>query len=113
MRYIDRIYFRDNIEEDSYLNSIPAIKSLYQSGGLLFSSDVTFFVGGNGSGKSTLLDGIADRMGLNLKGEVKILFFQRVKKALIWGNTWLFRKKIILKTAFILKRRVFSMQQLT
>ena len=43
MRYIDKVYLRAPLEEDSYLNAIPAIRSLIKSGGIQFSSDVTFF----------------------------------------------------------------------
>ena len=53
------------IEEDSYLRSIPSVSSLSC---LPFRKPVTFFSGENGSGKSTLLEGIACAYGFNPEG---------------------------------------------
>ena len=51
----------DNIELDSYLRRIEAIRDIDE---LKFQSPVTFFVGENESGKSTLLEAIAVLMVL-------------------------------------------------
>ena len=56
------------IDPDSYLYTIPAIKSL---SALDFSSPVTFFSGENGSGKSTLLEAMAVAYGFNPEGGTK------------------------------------------
>ena len=55
----------DNIERDSYLRQIEAIRDIDE---LEFKSPVTFFVGENGSGKSTLLEAIAVAYGFNPEG---------------------------------------------
>ena len=55
----------ENIEHDSYLRNIEAIKGIDE---LQFHSPVTFFVGENGSGKSTLLEAIAVAYGFNPEG---------------------------------------------
>ncbi|GHT94352.1 ATPase AAA [Alphaproteobacteria bacterium] len=59
---------RQEIEEDSYINSIPAIKSIRK---LALDNSLTFFVGENGSGKSTLLEAIAVAYGFNPEGGSK------------------------------------------
>lgn len=53
------------IDEDSYLKTIEAIRSVDS---LRFHKPVTFFVGENGSGKSTLLEAIAVSAGFNPEG---------------------------------------------
>lgn len=53
------------IDADSYLRGIPAIRSLER---LDFHDSVTFFVGENGSGKSTLLEALALACGFNAEG---------------------------------------------
>ncbi len=58
----------DEIDNDSYLRTIGAIKDLKQ---LTFSKNVTIFVGENGSGKSTLLEAIAVNYGFNAEGGTK------------------------------------------
>lgn len=55
-KYISNILFNDKLDKSSYLNELPVIKYLKQSGQLDFSADVTFFIGENGTGKSTLLE---------------------------------------------------------
>ncbi|MCH5342548.1 MAG: AAA family ATPase [Acetatifactor sp.] len=55
----------DQIEGNSYLRSIEAIKHM---GELEFTNNVTFFVGENGSGKSTLIEAIAVAYGFNPEG---------------------------------------------
>ncbi|MEG7357703.1 AAA family ATPase [Bacillus inaquosorum] len=57
---------RDKISDfDRFPFSIPAISQLNE---VLFTSQVTFFVGENGSGKSTLLEAIADKCEFNTAG---------------------------------------------
>ena len=53
------------VEEGSYLRSIPALKDLDI---LRFRKNITFFVGENGSGKSTLLEAVASSYGFNAEG---------------------------------------------
>lgn len=57
---------RDKILDfDRFPFTIPAISQLND---ILFTSQVTFFVGENGSGKSTLLEAIADKCEFNTAG---------------------------------------------
>ena len=58
-----------NIECDSYLKNIEAIRSIDE---LYFHSPVTFFVGENGSGKSTLLEAIAVAYGFNVATPIRL-----------------------------------------
>ena len=74
-RYISSILFDGAIDKASYLNSLPVIKHLKETGRLDFSSDVTFFVGENGTGKSTLLEAIAVAYGFNAEGGSKNFTF--------------------------------------
>ena len=55
----------DTLPKGSYVNNIPAIKSITK---LDFSKPITFFVGENGSGKSTLLEAMAVEFGYNSEG---------------------------------------------
>ena len=55
----------DYADEDAYLGDIEALRTLKQ---LVFSAQVTFFVGENGSGKSTLLEAMAVGCGFNPEG---------------------------------------------
>ena len=55
----------DTLPQNSYVHSIPAIKSITE---LEFDNAITFFVGENGSGKSTLLEAIAVEFGYNSEG---------------------------------------------
>ena len=50
----------DEVPRDSYLHDISPIRNLSS---LVFSKNVTFFVGENGTGKSTLLEAIAVAFG--------------------------------------------------
>lgn len=67
-KYISEIRFDNSIDQRSYLNKLPIIKYLAEKGSLLFSKNVTFFVGENGTGKSTLLEAIAVAYGFNPEG---------------------------------------------
>ncbi len=55
----------DEVPRDSYLHDISPIRNLSS---LVFSKNVTFFVGENGTGKSTLLEAIAVAFGFNAEG---------------------------------------------
>lgn len=66
--YIDRIIFTDPVEENSYLNSIPAVRWLQKEGQLCLRKRITILIGENGSGKSTLLEAIAVAFGFNPEG---------------------------------------------
>ncbi len=68
MNYLKGIMLRDEPEEGSYWDAIPAIHHISQMESLDFNAPVTFFVGENGSGKSTLLEAIAVSMGFNAEG---------------------------------------------
>lgn len=50
---------------DSYVSSIPALRSLNE---LEFDNPITMFTGENGTGKSTLLEAIAQAYGFNPEG---------------------------------------------
>ena len=67
-KYINTIYIKKHIDENSYLKKLPAISYLEQVEALSFSETVTFLVGENGTGKSTLLEGIAVACGFNAEG---------------------------------------------
>ncbi|MBQ6559848.1 MAG: AAA family ATPase [Erysipelotrichaceae bacterium] len=76
---MDRLYLRsislsEPLQEDSYLNDIPAIRFL-ETNDLEFKKPVTIFIGENGSGKSTLIEGIAVAMGFNPEGGTKNFAF--------------------------------------
>ena len=66
-KFIRKIALGGNINSDSYLYNLPAVKYL-QENELEFTSAVTFFVGENGTGKSTLIEGIAVAYGFNPEG---------------------------------------------
>jgi len=71
VKYIDSILFDNQLDGDSYLNTLPIIKYLSDNKELKFPSNVTFFVGENGTGKSTLLEAIAVAYGFNPEGGTK------------------------------------------
>ena len=66
-KFIRKIALGGNINSDSYLYNLPAVKYL-QENELEFTSAVTFFVGENGTGKSTLIEAIAVAYGFNPEG---------------------------------------------
>lgn len=66
--YIDEVFLSEKIEEESYLNSLPAITFLKEGQRITFDNNITFFVGENGTGKSTLLEAIAVAFGFNPEG---------------------------------------------
>ena len=73
--YISSILFDNSLDKNSYLNDLPIIKYLADNKELIFSSNITFFVGENGTGKSTLLEAIAVTYGFNAEGGTKNFSF--------------------------------------
>lgn len=67
-RYIERVIWRQEPPEGSYLRDLPVVRHLRQAGTLRFRAPVTFLVGENGTGKSTLLEAIAVAAGFNAEG---------------------------------------------
>lgn len=65
--YIDKIKIIGEIDEDSYLNNIPAVIYMKKYP-LELKKPITFFVGENGMGKSTILEAIAVAMRFNPEG---------------------------------------------
>lgn len=73
--YISSVKISKPLPEESYLNSLPAVRSLIRQGGLSFEKPVTFLVGENGTGKSTLLEAIAVAAGFNPEGGTRNFTF--------------------------------------
>ncbi len=67
-QYISEVVFDNMLDPHSYLNELPVIQYLSTAQRLVFSKNVTFFVGENGTGKSTLLEAIAVAYGFNAEG---------------------------------------------
>ena len=68
--YVRRMELIDLPPKESWLNRLPAVKQLAETG-IAFHKPVTFFVGENGSGKSTLIEALAISMGFNPEGGTK------------------------------------------
>lgn len=68
LQYVSEIIYSGGLDENLYLNKIPAVKHLISKGSLKLSSNITLLVGENGSGKSTLLEAIAVACGFNPEG---------------------------------------------
>ena len=66
--YIDSVRLKGEIDKESYIAELPAVKFLAEGGKIDTSAPVTVFVGENGTGKSTLLEGIAVAFGFNPEG---------------------------------------------
>ena len=66
--YIDSVRLKGEIDKESYIAKLPAVKFLAEGGKIDTSAPVTVFVGENGTGKSTLLEGIAVAFGFNPEG---------------------------------------------
>ena len=66
--YIDSVRLKGEIDKESYIAELPAVKFLAAGGKIDTSAPVTVFVGENGTGKSTLLEGIAVAFGFNPEG---------------------------------------------
>lgn len=67
------------VHTDDYLRNIPALAALGKEP-LVFTSNVTFFVGENGSGKSTLLEAMAVAYGLNRRAARRTTSFARTTR---------------------------------
>lgn len=66
-QYICNVMLNEQINPDSYLPKLPAVKYL-AGNGIQFDYPVTILVGENGTGKSTLLEAIAVAYGFNAEG---------------------------------------------
>jgi len=66
--YIDSVRLKGEIDKESYIAELPAVKFLAEGGKIDTSAPVTVFVGENGTGKSTLLEAIAVAYGFNAEG---------------------------------------------
>lgn len=73
--YICAIMLKSPVEEDSYLNNVPAVKFLTENKRIDLISPVTVFVGENGVGKSTLIEAVAIAYGFNPEGGTKNFCF--------------------------------------
>ena len=72
--FLDSLFLRRPLPEDSYLNAIPAVGWL-RDHRLKLDAPVTFLVGENGSGKSTLLEALAVACGFNAEGGTRNFTF--------------------------------------
>lgn len=68
-----RFVYTDQIIMSQYPFSLPLIQNLTK---IIFSSQVTFFVGENGTGKSTILEALAQKTGFGLEGGNKNIKFK-------------------------------------
>ena len=68
--YIRRMALIEPPPRESYLNRLPVVRQLAETG-IDFHKQVTFFVGENGSGKSTLIEALAISQGFNPEGGTK------------------------------------------
>ena len=76
--YIRRMSLPEPLPGESYLNRLPVVRHLAESG-IDFHKQVTFFVGENGSGKSTLIEALAVSQGFNPEGGTKNFRFSTEK----------------------------------
>ncbi len=67
-KFLKKISFIGELDGESYLNDIPAVRYLTQAGEISVDNDVMILVGENGTGKSTLLEAIAVACGFNPEG---------------------------------------------
>ncbi len=72
--YVKSVHITEPLDEDSFLNDVPAIRAL-ENMPLEFNNPLTIFVGENGTGKSTLIEAIAIAMGFNPEGGTKNFSF--------------------------------------
>ncbi len=67
-----KISFSDNVDFSEYPFSLDIVRNLKD---IVFSSQVTFFIGENGTGKSTILEAIASKSGFGREGGSKNINF--------------------------------------
>ena len=65
---IREIRIDENIPQNEYYASLPAVKQIIRESGVKLTKPITFFVGENGIGKSTLIEAIAVAAGFNPEG---------------------------------------------
>lgn len=86
-RYIREVFLKEPLDQNSYLNVLPAVRYLQEGNRLKFPKDVTFFVGENGTGKSTLLEAIAVACGFNPEGGTRNFNFStRATHSELWKH---------------------------
>ena len=91
----------------SYAGRIPAVRYLFEVGGLKFQKPVTLFVGENGTGKSTLLEAIAVSLGFNAEGGSRDFSFSTKDTHSDLGELLTAVKSISPKDGFFLRAESF------
>ena len=105
--YINKVIFDRPIDENSYLNGLPAVMHLKKQGELSFNKKVTFIVGENGTGKSTLVEAIAVAFGFNPEGGSRnFAFSTNESHSELWKHLTL-SKQDIAKDGFFLRAESF------
>ena len=92
--FVKSVYLNDKLQEDSYLNDIPAVKHL-ENESLVFHEPVSMLIGENGTGKSTLIEAIAIALGFNPEGGTKNYSFSTAD-----SHSDLFRHLTIVRQAY-------------
>ena len=106
-RYISSVFLDGEINKDSYLNNIPAIKYLINGNKIEFKNAVTFLVGENGTGKSTLTEAIAAAYGFNPEGGSRNFnFATNESHSELWENLIL-TKQSYAKDGYFLRAESF------
>ena len=105
--YINKVIFDSPLDENSYLNGLPAVMHLKKQGELSFNKKVTFIVGENGTGKSTLVEAIAVAFGFNPEGGSRnFAFSTNESHSELWKHLTL-SKQDIAKDGFFLRAESF------
>lgn len=73
--YLSAVKLRQELPEESWLRSLPALRDIMAGTPLEFDAAVTFLVGENGTGKSTLLEAVAVACGFNPEGGTRNFSF--------------------------------------
>ncbi len=106
-KFLKKISFIGELDGESYLNDIPAVKYLTQAGEISVDNDVTIFVGENGTGKSTLLEAIAVACGFNPEGGSRNFTFATAETHSELCNHIRVLRKTIPKDGFFLRAESF------